>query len=41
MSTSKPWLARAVAILRQSLSPVATEPNELDWKSGLFEEDAL
>lgn len=35
MSTSKPWLARAVAILRQNLSPVATEPNELDWKSGL------
>ncbi len=35
MSTSKPWLVRAVAILRQNLSPVATEPNELDWKSGL------
>ena len=37
MSTSKPWLVRAVAILRQNLSPVATEPNELDWKSGLLE----
>ncbi len=35
MSTAKPWLTRAVAILRQNLSPVATEPNELDWKSGL------
>jgi len=35
MSTSKRWLARAVAILRQNLSPVATEPNELDWKSGM------
>lgn len=35
MSTSKPWLARAVTILRENLSPVATEPNELDWKSGM------
>lgn len=35
MSTAKPWLVRAVAVLRQNLSPVATEPNELDWKSGL------
>ena len=24
-----------MAFLRQSLSPVATEPNELDWKNGL------
>lgn len=35
MSTSKPWLARAVTLLRENLSPLATEPNELDWKSGL------
>ncbi len=35
MNTPKPWIARGVAILRQSLSPVVTEPNELDWKSGL------
>lgn len=36
MNTPKPWIARGVAILRQSLSPVVTEPNELDWKSGLL-----
>lgn len=35
MSMARPWLAQAVAILRRSLLPVATEPNELDWKSGL------
>lgn len=35
MSASKPWIARGLAILGRSLSPVATEPNELDWKSGL------
>lgn len=35
MSTSKPWVERALAILGQSLSPVPTELNELDWKSAL------
>lgn len=35
MIASKLWLPRSLAILKQSLSPVGTEPNELDWKSGL------
>jgi hypothetical protein len=34
MTSSKPWIDRALNLLRQSLSPVPTEPNELDWKSG-------
>ncbi|MGH8557306.1 MAG: ATP-binding protein [Methylococcales bacterium] len=35
MSTQKPWVDRALDILGRSLFPVPTEPNELDWKSGL------
>ena len=32
---TEPWVERALAILRQSISPLPTEPNDLDWKSGL------
>lgn len=35
MGTPKPWIQRASALLEQSLAPLPTEPNELDWKSGL------
>ncbi len=35
MNATKPWIDRALALLRQSLAPLAIEPNELDWKSGL------
>jgi len=35
MISSKFWITRSLAILKQSLSPVGTEPNELDWKSGM------
>lgn len=35
MNATKPWVERALALLRQSLAPLAIEPNELDWKSGL------
>lgn len=35
MISSKTWITRSLAILKQSFSPVGTEPNELDWKSGL------
>lgn len=35
MSVAKRWIERASALLLQSLAPVATEINELDWKSGL------
>ena len=35
MSTSKPWIERAMTLLEESLSSLPTEPNELDWKSGL------
>ena len=31
------WKERAIAILKDSLYPVPTELNELDWKSGLSE----
>jgi len=40
MIASKLWLPRSLAILKQSLSPVGTEPNELDWKSGLSPDKA-
>ncbi|MBI3527446.1 MAG: ATP-binding protein [Betaproteobacteria bacterium] len=35
MNATKPWIDRALGLLWQSLAPLATEPNELDWKSGL------
>lgn len=35
MGTPKPWIQRAMTLLEVSLSPLPTEPNELDWKSGL------
>ena len=35
MGTPKPWVQRAMALLGESLAPLPTEPNELDWKSGL------
>ena len=35
MDTPKPWVERALTILRQSISPLPIEPNDLDWKSGL------
>lgn len=35
MSSTKPWIERAIAVLGNSLLPLPTEPNELDWKSGL------
>lgn len=35
MRKPKPWIERSLAILDRSLAPVPTEPNELDWKSGL------
>lgn len=31
----KPWIAKAIAYLQSSLSPVPQELNELDWKSSL------
>lgn len=31
----KPWIAKAIAYLQNSLSPVPQELNELDWKSNL------
>jgi len=35
LNPHKPWLEKAASILRHALSPIPTEPNELDWKSGL------
>lgn len=35
MRTSKPWVQRTLALLEESLLPLPTESNELDWKSGL------
>lgn len=35
MGIPKPWVQRAMALLEESLSPVPTELNELDWKTGL------
>jgi ATP-dependent DNA helicase RecG len=35
MSRLKAWIEQAMAFLEVSLSPLPTEPNELDWKSGL------
>lgn len=37
MYYSMDWKERAIAILKDSLYPVPTELNELDWKSGLSE----
>lgn len=37
MYCSMDWKERAIAILKDSLYPVPTELNELDWKSGLSE----
>lgn len=34
MSIPKPWVERAMALLEESLSPLLSEPNEFDWKSG-------
>ncbi|MDX2182292.1 MAG: ATP-binding protein [Bryobacteraceae bacterium] len=35
MNPRKPWLQTALDILQDSLRPLPTEANELDWKSGL------
>lgn len=35
MNPRKPWLQTASSILGHALAPIPTEPNELDWKSGL------
>lgn len=35
MNPHKPWLEKAALILRHALARIPTEPNELDWKSGL------
>lgn len=35
MSAPRPWTARAVALLEESLKPVPTELNPLDWKREL------
>jgi ATP-dependent DNA helicase RecG len=34
MGAPMPWIDRARGLLHQSLSPLPTETNELDWKSG-------
>ncbi len=39
-SRMKPWLERAQAILRSSLSPPLHEANELDWKAALSPDKA-
>jgi len=35
MSGPASWVGRALDLLDRSLAPLAIEPNELDWKSGL------